>query len=282
MVDVPLVCPACRGPVPNGAGLQVRLLATGEPGTLACACGAMFPVVDGVPIVRRDLGAWLASEGPEALRRGDLPPALERILVEGTGGAVARNDSLVSVYSQTPAGGLQRWLLERAATFEGAILEMGSGLGVTGRRDVLAVDHNFGLLRRHRAWARVCADAADPPFLAESFDVVVLANVLDSCADPGLVLAQADALLAPGGHLVVTCAFAFQEGVTPRERWFDASALDLALRGETELGGYRIAGHTVVEHVPNLDWPLALSPRLSHVHAADAWVTRKPEPPEAA
>lgn len=280
MVDVPLVCPACRGT--SAEGLQVKLLATGEPGTLACTCGAAFPIVDGVPIVRRDLAAWLASEGPDALRRHDLPPACERILVEGTGGAVARNDALLSVYATPSDGALQRWLRDKCAALEGSVLELGSGIGVTGRRDVVAIDHNLGLLRRHRAWARVCADAGDPPFLAESFDAVVLANLLDSCVDPGLVLAQADALLVPGGTMIVTCGFAFQESVTPRERWFDAEALELALLGERPLGGWPFSGHVIEEHVSDLEWPLALSSRLTHVHTVDAWVTRKPMPPEAA
>jgi len=97
-----------------------------------------------------------------------------------------------------------------------------------------------------------------------------------------VVLAQADALLVPGGVLVVTCAFAFQPAITPRERWFDAADLELALRGERPLAGVSIPGHVVEEHLPNLAWPLALSERLSHVHTVDAWVTRKPSPPEAA
>jgi SAM-dependent methyltransferase len=275
---IQLVCPACR--TSSGGGLEVRRLSAGAPGTLGCACGAVYPIVDGIPIVRRDLAAWLATEGPETLRRRDLPPAVEEILVEGTGGAVARNDALAKVYGQPISGGLRHWMEARAREFEGTVLELGSGLGLTGRTDVVALDHNFGLLRLHRGWARVCADAGDPPFLAGSFDVVILANVLDACANPGLVLAQADALLAPGGRLVVTCAFAFHESITPRAHWFDAAGLDAALRGEAPLGTYAVAGHTIVEHAADLAWPLALSPRLSHVHSVDVWTTRKPASPE--
>ncbi len=220
-----MVCPACRGP--HGAqGLDVV-----DDDVLGCACEARYPVVDGIPLVFRDLDAWLASEGVEALRRHDLPSGVDRILTRGAGGSLARNAALVAAYAEPQACALRDWLARVGATLGGSILEVGSGCGALGRSDVVAVDHNLALLRRHPSRLRLCADAGDPPFVAESFDAVVLANVLDSCADPALVLAQAQALVRPGGVLVVTCAFAFNESVTPRARWFDAAWLGGALRG---------------------------------------------------
>ncbi len=155
------------------------------------------------------------------------------------------------------------------------MLEIGAGLGVSGRSDVIALDCAFAPLRRNPAAVRVCGDAGDPPFGPACFDAVVLANVLDACADPGLVLAQADALLAPGGTMVVTCAFAFQPTVTPRARWFGADALDAALLEGAPLGGWRIAPHATVRVERALEWPLHLSSRTTHLHRVDALVTRK-------
>ncbi|MFZ5476390.1 MAG: methyltransferase domain-containing protein [Myxococcota bacterium] len=266
---IELVCPRCRH-VADGA-LHVRLLSTGEHGTLACACGAVYPVVDGIPVVLADLDGWLAGEAVEALRRDDLPPACEAILAQGT--AVARNRELARVYARSTEGPLQAWLRDRCGPLAGDVLEIGSGLGVTGRDDGVALDVNLGLLRRHRG-QRVCGDAADPPFLGERFDAVVLANVLDSCADPALVLAQADALLRPGGRLVVTCAYAFQDAVTPRARRFRPEALHAALAEGAPFFGY-VLRHRVVEQETRLAWPLRVSERATHLHEAEAFVTEK-------
>ncbi len=265
-----LVCPACRH-LADGA-LHVRTLTPAD-GLLVCACGARYPVVDGVPVVFRDLDAWLAAEGAEALRRDDLPDAVTRRIVEGAGGALARNDALVAVYERSREGPLQRWLREQVGALDGEVLELGAGLGATDRPDVVALDNNLALARRHPG-RRICADAADPPFLPASFDAVVLPNLLDSCADPGLVLAQADALLRPGGRLVVTCAYAFQDVITPRARRFGPDALAAALDGRAPLGGYALA-HRLVLSTDPVEWPLQLDERIRHVHAAHALISRK-------
>lgn len=265
-----LICPACRHV--SAEGLHVRTLDDVD-GLLRCACGAAYPVVDGVPIVFRDLNGWLSGEGAEALRRADLPAAVAARIVAGAGGALARNDALVDVYARSRHGDLQDWLRRVVGALPGDVLEMGAGLGACERDDVVALDHNLALLRRHPG-RRVCGDAADPPFLPDRFDAVVLANVLDSCAEPGLVLGQADALLKPGGTLVVTCAYAFQDAITPRARRFAPSDLVAALDGRGTLGGYGVP-HRLVEAVDAIAWPLQVTERLRHVHAVHALISRK-------
>ena len=110
-----LVCPACRHakdgalyvqlPVPHGTGLR-------------CACGAQYPIVDGVPLLFRELDAWLASEGPEAIRRVDVDPELEAELCRRSGGTLARNHSLRQVYQASRAGPLQDRLRSEEHTSE--------------------------------------------------------------------------------------------------------------------------------------------------------------------
>lgn len=265
-----LVCPVCRH-ARDGA-LHVNLLTDAAEG-LGCPCGARFPVVDGVPILFRDTDAWLRGEAAEALRRADLDPAVLARIVAGAGGALARNDALVATYAASREGPLQDWLRAAVAALDGRVLEIGAGLGACARRDVVALDANLALVRRHPG-VRICGDAADPPFLPETFDAVVLPNLLDSCADPGLVLAQADALLRPGGQLVVTCSYAFEDAVTPRERRFEPDDLRAALDGRGALGGYRVAHRLVAEEDP-IAWPLRLGPRRVHVHDAHALISQK-------
>lgn len=267
---VVLVCPACRRV--DGGDLHVRTLTSAE-GAVECACGARYPVVDGVPIVVRDVDAWLAGEGAEALRRHDLPAPLARRLALASGGALARNASLLEVYSGSREGPLQEWLRAVVGALPGRVLELGAGLGACDRVDVVALDHNLGLLRHHPG-QRVCADAADPPFLPGAFDAVVLPNLLDSCAEPGLVLAQADALLRPGGRLVVTCAYAFQEAITSRSRRFGPDDLRGALDGRTPFLGYTL-GQRLLEEVDPIAWPLRLSERLVHTHSVHALISEK-------
>ncbi len=261
-----LVCPRCRN------GSHAHPLTLLDEDLLGCACGADYPVVDGVPVVFRDPAPWLATEAVEALCRHDLPPALRRVL-RGAIPTLVRNDALLATYRRSVDGPLQDWLRDALRDVRGPVVELGSGLGVTGRDDVVAVDHNLALLRAHPSRTKVCADLLDPPFLAYGFDAVVLANVLDSCRDPGMALGQADALLRPGGTLVVTCAYAFHEDVTPRSAWFDRAGLADALE--------RLAGpYTIVREDPDVPWPLRVGPREIRTLATDAWILRK-APPDA-
>lgn len=237
-----------------------------------CACGATYPAIDGIPMVFRELDAWLASEGAEVLRRTDLGEA-GAFLAESSGGALRRNSSLVAVYQRSREGALQDWLRARVGGLAGSILELGAGLGC-GRSDTTALDANFALLRHHPSTNKVCADAGDPPFIGGVFSAVVLANLLDSVADPALVLAQADGLLKPGGILVVTCAFAFQDDITPRAARFSPADLLGGLRGEHPFGGYPFQ-YSLDEVVDRIEWPLWLSDRTRHVHDVLAIVARK-------
>lgn len=263
-----VVCPVCRALV-DGA-LRVRLLAPSE-GGFSCACGAFHPVIDGVAIVVRDARAFFASEGAEVLRRRDLPARTASFITDAAGGSLAKNERLRAIYHGSREGELQSWLQQIGSRLTGDVLEGGCGAGGLGRTDVVALDMNFGLLRDHPAATRVCGDLGDPPFLACAFDAVVLANVLDSCASPDLVLAQADALLKPGGTLVVTCPYAFSDEITPRDKRFTPEQLASALRGERPWFGHPL-NYQLSEHHDGLEWPLVLGPRTRHVHSAQAIV----------
>ncbi len=266
-----LVCPACRRA--EAGDLYVQTL---DPigGMLGCACGALHPVVDGIPLVWRDLDGWLRSEGAEALRRTDLPDDLARRLAIGAGGALARNSALLSAYLGSREGPLQAWWRERAGLLEGLVLELGCGIGATDRADIVGLDANLALLRHHPGRVRICGDAADPPFLPGAFDAILLPNLLDSCADPALVLAQADALLRPGGQLLLSCAYAFRDEVTPRARWFSPDALAAALDGGPALGGYPLR-HRLSERTDRIDWPIRVNEREVHTHAAQVLISQK-------
>ena len=56
----------------------------------------------------------------------------------------------------------------------------------------------------------ICADAANLPFLEDSFDVVVCSEVLEHVMDPVPVLAEISRVLRRGGEGLITCPFMFR------------------------------------------------------------------------
>lgn len=59
----------------------------------------------------------------------------------------------------------------------------------------------------------LCADALDPPLPPACAEAVVALNVLDNVPVPANLLAQADALLVPGGLLALSSPYAWRSGI---------------------------------------------------------------------
>lgn len=247
-----LVCPGCRRV--EGDRLRVEVLRA-EGDWLGCACGRRYPVVDGIPVLLRDLDGWLAQQAPELLRRRDLPAGAA--LARAAGGVLARNQEQVDCYGSAPPSPWRSWLAARVAALPRPVLEVGAGLG---HPDTTALDLNFALLAARGEG--VVGDGADPPFLAGSFGAVVLANVLDVCADPWLLFAQAAALLRPGGVLLVGCAYAFRAEIGQAR--FSEAELRGAMQGRP-FGPYASALE-LVEEVERLRWRLPIGVRSEQVH----------------
>ena len=76
----------------------------------------------------------------------------------------------------------------------------------------------------------VCGDALDPPFLPESADLVVAMNLLDNVTSPLNLLAQLDAILKPGGLLIVASPFNWNDAITPPNEQL-AGSLDPVFEG---------------------------------------------------
>ncbi len=279
---VALVCPACR------RAEEGRLLYRGlarDGAVLRCACGRRYPVIDGVPVVLTELRQWAESEGAPALRRRDIADEVVDLVATDT--ATARNQRLLRAYREAPASPLSGWVSSALSGSTTPILEIGAGIGHPG---TIRLDLNLTLLLAGppvpplvdgpdgvmlAAGAAIVADATDPPFLAGSFATVAVLNLLDSCRDPALALAQADALVGPGGKLVVACAYAFSAEVTPEESWFDEHELLAALAGNRTFRGHALDCRLVAEP-EDLDWELPAGPRTRHVHRVQVLVARRP------
>src|SRR6185436_14223870 len=59
----------------------------------------------------------------------------------------------------------------------------------------------------------VCGDALDPPLVPQAFERVVALNMLDSVASPRQLLSVMDGLCRPGGELIVSSPYAWQNSV---------------------------------------------------------------------
>lgn len=72
------------------------------------------------------------------------------------------------------------------------------------------------------ARGRVAFERGDAQALREdlgTFDVVLMANLVDRLADPGRCLAQLPALVNPAGQLIITTPCTWLDAYTPRAHW---------------------------------------------------------------
>ncbi|MBL4849505.1 MAG: methyltransferase domain-containing protein [Planctomycetes bacterium] len=265
-----LVCPGCRHVDASGE-LHVSVLEVDSAHVLRClACERRYPVVDEVPIVLADLESWLETERIAVLAR-DLPADLSALLTRGS--SVLNRDAHLRRVFEYAGGELPDRIQGLVGELSGEILDLGCGPGMHPRTDTVGLELNFALARAFPGRG-VVGDAADPPFLAHSFDAVLAINLLDSCPDPRTVLGQADALLRPGGTLILACPYAWDPELTPLERQFEATDLLAALSGDPASLGLRFNYELdLVED--RVSWRLQQGSRTVQEHACQLIVARK-------
>jgi len=103
-------------------------------------------------------------------------------------------------------------------------------------------------------------DAIDPPFKQESFDFIVSLNMLDNVNLPLVLIGQMDALLKPGGKLLITCPYEWREDICDPKEWLVTDEIDSpeavrqilegAVFPEMELN------YEILEEHHNIPWPL--------------------------
>ena len=115
----------------------------------------------------------------------------------------------------------------------------------------------------------------------ETFDVLLLANLLDRLATPATCLDQLAKLTRPGGQLIITTPCTWLEEYTPRENWLGGfkdgdrqvrtlDSLRKLLDPHFDLTATRDLPFLIREHARKFQWSVAL---------ATTW-TRRPNSPQ--
>jgi SAM-dependent methyltransferase len=136
-----------------------------------------------------------AATGGEALA---LPPEREVVVLDGSVPLLGLLSGLAAVDQPLPVQTTPGRYSTRRVALPGPVRER---------------------LRRLRL---VAADAREPPLRPGAFALVLALNLLDSITHPRELLLQARALLAPGGALVLSSPFNWDDHVTPPARRLDA------------------------------------------------------------
>lgn len=246
------VCPVCRR-VENGK-LIVSAIKDCPAGLVCAACNAIFPVVDDTPIILQDVDGWLNQELITVVARQDIPEATFRRLISQE--SPLRRDYLrIQSYENSPTSPFHEWRDRIVSQLEGSILDMGCGMAQHVRDDILGLDLDWTMLQKFNG-QKMIADILNPPFIAEQFHNILLLNILDSCRQPFLLLQQANALLRPGGKLIISCPFSYFDHVTLPENQISEQFL---LQSLTQLG-YSL-------NCENHNWSLRSGIRTEVIHS---------------
>lgn len=118
---------------------------------------------------------------------------------------------------------------------------------------------------------RVAFEQGDAMDLREdigSFDVVLLANLIDRLREPRRCLARLPALVRAGGQLVITSPYTWLEEFTPRENWLGGferdgqrvstrDGLQAVLAADFDLVAVKDLPFLIREHARKFQWSVA-------------------------
>ncbi len=126
------------------------------------------------------------------------------------------------------------------------------------------------------------ADAMDPPFAAQAFDLVAGLNIIDNVSVPLTFLGQVDALLRPGGRLVLGSPYEWNTANTDFGEWLESPGMDSAemvakiLKGDlfpqTEMA------YTILEEHQAIPWSLRQHDRLTSLYRVHMLAAEKIKP----
>jgi SAM-dependent methyltransferase len=124
----------------------------------------------------------------------------------------------------------------------------------------------------------VLGDVLSPPLEAEAFPLVAALSLLDTVVDPIFALGQLDALLSPGGLLLIGTPYSWDARVTPPGEWWSTSRATGAETLRAALSGRSaVLPHLSYEILEQADLPWAVPghSRLMYRFVLDTVLARK-------
>lgn len=102
------------------------------------------------------------------------------------------------------------------------------------------------------------ADALDPPFKAETFDLVTALNLIDNVKLPLVLIGQMDALLKQQGRLILGSPYEWQIDICEPEEWLETDGMDSPEMLQNILEGQLIPqmglNYEVLENITDVPW----------------------------
>ena len=199
-------CPRCPP-------TQKAILQKNQFGMQCSICHSIYPQLDETLLILADHERWITSQGLMMLMRKDLTQDWTNFLLHHSKELRLAQKQLYS-YLSAPKGTLHQWVEKHLTSQKGTIVDLGCGIGLHNREDVIGVDANWTLLSKYPG-KKIISDISNPPFFADSIDCILLLNVIDSHDAPFLLLQQVDALLRKGGTILLSSPFAWNDDITP-------------------------------------------------------------------
>jgi SAM-dependent methyltransferase len=125
----------------------------------------------------------------------------------------------------------------------------------------------------------VLGDILAPPLEAEVFPVVMALSLLDTVTDPLIALGQLDALLAPGGLLLLGTPYSWDPKIIPPKEWWSgpdglgSETLRLALSGRNPVLPH--LRYEILTEADRLTWAIPGHGRLVFRFFLDMLLARK-------
>ncbi len=102
------------------------------------------------------------------------------------------------------------------------------------------------------------ADTLDPPFRAETFDLVTALNLIDNVRLPLVLIGQMDALLKQGGSLILGSPYEWQADICDPEEWLETYDMDSPEMLQSILEGKLIPQmglkYEILKEISDLPW----------------------------
>jgi SAM-dependent methyltransferase/uncharacterized protein YbaR (Trm112 family) len=292
---IELICPRCRRAGPDGIEQfplnlnQINkkhgdFVLEGLLGCTSTGCNAVYPIVEGVPVVLKDMKTWWNAQKHSlpASKTGlsELREYFETLETDGASNLTEK--FLMSSYmdfhygtnlgkSETPllwGDSNQYWEKtigmaqpDTDATYEKS-LDLGCSVGrytfeLARFSDIaVGIDIDFNKVAmaakiqrmqkvsferrvRGRSFQEVnipfaspqnvlflVADALDPPFRGESFDLVAGLNLVDNVRLPLVLIGQMDALLQSGGRIIIGAPYEWRADICDPVEWLETDEMD--------------------------------------------------------